>query len=133
MSQARPGNVHACSVGSRNSGARNRIAQSDKRQFIVTQPKRHRGLFDGGQTDRVGIPLNDVVFIQADHVLARLKAPFMVAGEMQPADTGVSIDLTAGDVSLAGRNWWKSCHPPACLRRARQGHRFRSARPWWIS
>jgi hypothetical protein len=25
---------------------------------------------------------------------------------MRPADTGVSIDLTTGDVALAGKNWW---------------------------
>jgi len=35
-----------------------------------------------------------------------LTEPF--AGEMRPADTGVSIDLTTGDVALAGKNWWLS-------------------------
>jgi hypothetical protein len=34
-----------------------------------------------------------------------LKEPFAVAGEMRPADTDVSIDLTTGDVALAGKNW----------------------------
>ena len=34
--------------------------------------------------------------------------PFMVAGEMQPAETGVRIDLANGAVSLAGKNWWLS-------------------------
>jgi hypothetical protein len=39
--------------------------------------------------------------------VAALAAPFVVAGEMRPAGTGVRIDLITGEVSLAGENWWQ--------------------------
>lgn len=48
------------------------------------------------------------LYIRGDHVVAALKEPFVVGGEMQPAGTGVSIDLTNGNVSLAGKSWWLS-------------------------
>ena len=53
-----------------------------------------------------GVPLNSMnLYVRGDRVVALLKEPFAVAGEMRPADTGVSIDLTTGDVALAGKNW----------------------------
>ena len=56
-----------------------------------------------------GVPLDSMhLFVRGDRVVAPLKEPFTVAGEMRPADTGVSIDLTTGDVALAGQNWWLS-------------------------
>ncbi len=56
-----------------------------------------------------GVPLDSMhLFVRGDRVVAPLKEPFAVAGEMRPADTGVSIDLTTGDVALAGQNWWLS-------------------------
>jgi hypothetical protein len=56
-----------------------------------------------------GVPLDSMnLFVRGDRVVAPLKEPFAVAGEMRPADTGVSIDLTTGDVALAGKNWWLS-------------------------
>jgi hypothetical protein len=56
-----------------------------------------------------GVPLNCMnLYVRGDRVVAALKEPFAVAGEMRPADTGVSIDLTTGDVALAGKNWWLS-------------------------
>jgi hypothetical protein len=56
-----------------------------------------------------GVPLDSMnLFVRGDRVVASLKEPFAVAGEMRPADTGVSIDLTTGDVALAGKNWWLS-------------------------
>jgi hypothetical protein len=62
---------------------------------------------DGATMIVHGVPLNSMnLFVRSDHVVASLKEPFLVAGEMQPADTGVRIDLATGDVSLAGKNWW---------------------------
>jgi hypothetical protein len=56
-----------------------------------------------------GVPLDSMnLFVRGDRVVAPLKQPFAVAGEMRPADTAVSIDLTTGDVALAGKNWWLS-------------------------
>jgi hypothetical protein len=56
-----------------------------------------------------GVPLNSMnLYVRGDRVVAPLKEPFAVAGEMRPADTAVSIDLTTGDVVLAGKNWWLS-------------------------
>jgi hypothetical protein len=56
-----------------------------------------------------GVPLNSMnLHVRGDRVVAPLKEPFAVAGEMRPADTGVSIDLTTGDVALAGKNGWLS-------------------------
>jgi hypothetical protein len=56
-----------------------------------------------------GVPLDSMnLFVRGDRVVAPLKEPFAVAGEMRPADTAVSIDLTTGDVALAGKNWWLS-------------------------
>ncbi len=56
-----------------------------------------------------GVPLNSMnLYVRGDRVAAALKEPFAVAGEMRPADTAVSIDLTTGDVALAGKNWWLS-------------------------
>jgi hypothetical protein len=56
-----------------------------------------------------GVPLNSMhLYVRGDRVVAPLTEPFAVAGEMRPADTGVSIDLTTGDVALAGKNWWLS-------------------------
>jgi hypothetical protein len=56
-----------------------------------------------------GVPLDSMnLFVRGDRVVAPLKQPFAVAGEMRPADTGVSVDLTTGDVALAGKNWWLS-------------------------
>jgi hypothetical protein len=53
-----------------------------------------------------GVPLNSMnLYVRVDRVVALLKEPFAVAGEMRPADTDVSIDLTTGDVALAGKNW----------------------------
>jgi hypothetical protein len=54
-----------------------------------------------------GVPLNSMhLYVRGDRVVAPLTEPFAVAGEMRPADTGVSIDLATGDVALAGKNWW---------------------------
>jgi len=63
-----------------------------------------------GQTIVVrGVPLNSMnLYVRGDQVVAALATPFMVAGEMQPAETGVRIDLANGAVSLAGKNWWLS-------------------------
>jgi hypothetical protein len=56
-----------------------------------------------------GVPPDSMhLLVRGDRVVAPLKEPFAVAGEMRPADTGVSIDLTTGDVALAGKNWWLS-------------------------
>jgi len=56
-----------------------------------------------------GVPLDSMnLFVRGDRVVAPLKEPFAVADEMRPADTAVSIDLTTGDVVLAGKNWWLS-------------------------
>jgi hypothetical protein len=56
-----------------------------------------------------GVPLNSMhLDVRGDRVVAPLTEPFAVAGEMQPADTGVSVDLTTGEVALAGKNWWLS-------------------------
>jgi hypothetical protein len=56
-----------------------------------------------------GVPLDSMnLYVRGDRVVAPLKEPFAVAGEMRPADTAVSIDLTTGDVVLAGKNWWLS-------------------------
>jgi hypothetical protein len=53
-----------------------------------------------------GVPLNSMnLYVRGARVVALLKEPFAVAGEMRPADTDVSIDLTTGDVALAGKNW----------------------------
>jgi hypothetical protein len=62
-----------------------------------------------GQTIVVrGAPLNSMNrYGRGDQVVA-LAAPFMVAGEMRPAETGVRIDLATGGISLAGKNWWLS-------------------------
>ena len=64
----------------------------------------------GGATMVVrGVPLNSMnLYVRGDRVVAPLKKPFAVAGEIRPADTAVSIDLTTGDVALAGKNWWLS-------------------------
>ena len=56
-----------------------------------------------------GVPLDSMhLSVRGDRVVAPLKQPFSVAGEMRPKDTAVSIDLTTGDVALAGKNWWLS-------------------------
>ena len=56
-----------------------------------------------------GVPLDSMnLFVRGDRVVAPLREPFAVAGEMRPADTAVSIDLTTGDVALAGKHWWLS-------------------------
>jgi hypothetical protein len=56
-----------------------------------------------------GVALDSMnLFVRGDRVVAPLKQPFAVAGEIRPADTPVSIDLTTGDVALAGKNWWLS-------------------------
>jgi hypothetical protein len=56
-----------------------------------------------------GVPFDSMnLYVRGDRVVAPLKEPFAVAGEMRPADTAVSIDLTTGDVALAGKNWWLS-------------------------
>jgi hypothetical protein len=55
-----------------------------------------------------GYPFAASLYVRGDHVVGALKEPFMVAGEMQPAGTGVRIDLTSGDVSLAGKTWWQA-------------------------
>jgi hypothetical protein len=56
-----------------------------------------------------GVALDSMhLYVRGDRVVAPLKQPFAVAGEMRPADTAVSIDLTTGDVALAGKNWWLS-------------------------
>jgi hypothetical protein len=56
-----------------------------------------------------GVPLDSMhLYVRGDRVVAPLKEPFAVAGEIRPADTAVSIDLTTGDVALAGKNWWLS-------------------------
>jgi hypothetical protein len=62
-----------------------------------------------GQTIMVrGVPLSSMNLYLRDTgtVVAALAVPFMVAGEMQPAGTGVRTDLITGEVSLAGKNWW---------------------------
>jgi hypothetical protein len=62
-----------------------------------------------GQTIMVrGVPLSSMNLYLRDTetVVAALAVPFMVAGEMRPAGTGVRTDLTTGEVSLAGKNWW---------------------------
>jgi hypothetical protein len=63
-----------------------------------------------GQTIVVrGAPLNSMnLHVRGDQVVATLAAPFMVAGEMRPAETGVRIDLPTGAISLAAKNWWLS-------------------------
>lgn len=63
-----------------------------------------------GQTIVVrGVPLNSMnFFMRGDQVVAALAEPFMVAGAMQGAGTGVRVDLPSGEVSLAGKNWWLS-------------------------
>jgi hypothetical protein len=56
-----------------------------------------------------GVPLDSMnLFVRGDRVVAPLKEPFAVGGEIRPADTAVSIDLTTGEVALAGKNWWLS-------------------------
>jgi hypothetical protein len=56
-----------------------------------------------------GVALDSMhLYVRGDRVVAPLKEPFAVAGEMRPADTAVSIDLTTGDIALAGKNWWLS-------------------------
>jgi hypothetical protein len=56
-----------------------------------------------------GVALDSMhLTVRGDRVVAPLKEPYPVAGEMRPADTAVSIDLTTGDVALAGKNWWLS-------------------------
>jgi len=63
-----------------------------------------------GQTIVVrGVPLNSMNFyVRGEQVVAALAEPFPVAGELQPAGTGVEIGLAAGTISLAGKNWWLS-------------------------
>jgi hypothetical protein len=63
-----------------------------------------------GQTIVVrGVPLNSMnVYLRGDQVVASLAEPFMVAGEMRPAETGIRIDLSTGAISLASKNWWLS-------------------------
>jgi hypothetical protein len=74
----------------------------------VTQNGRLESATGNGATMVVrGVPLNSMhLYVRGDRVVAPLTEPFAVAGEMRPADTGVSIDLTTGDVALAGKNWW---------------------------
>jgi hypothetical protein len=55
-----------------------------------------------------GYPFAASLYVSGNDVVAALAEPFVVAGEMQPADTGVRIDLTTGDISLAGKNWWRT-------------------------
>jgi len=78
--------------------------------LYVTDNGRLEGASGNGATMVVrGVPLNSMnLYVRGDRVVAPLKEPFAVAGEMRPADTGVSIDLTTGDVALAGKNWWLS-------------------------
>jgi len=63
-----------------------------------------------GQTILVrGVPLNSMNFyLRGDQVVASLAEPFMVAGEMRPAETGIRIDLSTSAISLASKNWWLS-------------------------
>jgi hypothetical protein len=70
-----------------------------------------------GQTIFVqGVPLNSMNFYRrGDKVLAALAQPFMVAGEMRPVDTGVTVDINTGATSLASKHWWLS-EEPAGLR-----------------
>jgi hypothetical protein len=57
-----------------------------------------------GQTIVVhGVPLNSKNFhVRRGQVLSELAERFLVAGEMQPAGTGVRIDLPTGRVSISG-------------------------------
>jgi len=76
----------------------------------VTHDGRLERVSSGGATMVVrGVPLNSMnLYVRGDRVAAALKEPFAVAGEIKPADTAVSIDLTTGDVALAGKNGWLS-------------------------
>jgi hypothetical protein len=76
----------------------------------VTHNGRLERVSSGGATMVVrGVPLNSMnLYVRGDRVAAALKEPFAVADEIRPADTAVSIDLTTGDVALAGKNWWLS-------------------------
>jgi len=56
-----------------------------------------------------GVPLNSMdLYLRGDQAVAALAEPFMVAGEMQPDETGVGIDLANGAIALTGENWWLS-------------------------
>jgi hypothetical protein len=77
----------------------------------VTQDGRLERASSGNGATMVvrGIALDSMnLYVRGDRVVAPLKEPFAVAGELRPADTAVSIDLTTGDVALAGKNWWLS-------------------------
>jgi len=79
--------------------------------LIVADDRRIERITSGnGQTIVVrGVPLNSMNFyVRGDQVVAALAEPFRVAGEMQPAETGVRIDLANGAIALAGKNWWLS-------------------------
>jgi hypothetical protein len=79
------------------------------RLYVTDNGRLERAAGDGATMVVRGVPLNSTdVYFRGDHVVAALKEPFAVAGEMRPADTGVSIDLTTGDVALTGKNWWLS-------------------------
>jgi hypothetical protein len=79
--------------------------------LLVTHNGRLESASSGNGATMVvrGVPLDSMnLLVRGDRVVAPLKEPFAVAGEMRPADTAVSIDLTTGDVALAGKNWWLS-------------------------
>jgi len=71
----------------------------------VANDGRLEGIESGhGQTIIVrGVPLNSKNFrLQGEQVVSKLAEPFLVAGEMRPAGTGVWIDLPTGNVSVSG-------------------------------
>jgi hypothetical protein len=79
--------------------------------LLVTNNGRLETMSSGhGQTIVVrGVPLNSMnLSLRGDQVVAVLAAPFPVAGEMRPADTGVQIDFPSGGITLARKNWWLS-------------------------
>jgi hypothetical protein len=63
---------------------------------------------DGQAITVRGVPLNSMQLYVRDHetVVAALAVPFIVAGELRPAGTGVRTNLLTGEVTLAGENWW---------------------------
>ena len=72
---------------------------------------RLQGMTSGhGHTITVrGVPLNSMnLYVRGSRAVAALASPFEVAGEMQPAETGVEVDLSSGAVTLAGKHWWLS-------------------------
>jgi hypothetical protein len=83
---------HGATVFVTSHGRVERISSGDSRTIVVR-----------------GVPLDSMsLYARGDQVVAALAVPFMVAGEMRPAGTGVRIDLPTGGVALAARNWWLS-------------------------